>query len=188
MNQYNKKGQTALIYAAGNGQTDCVTELINAGAEVNIEDNNNNIALQYAVHKGDDNCLKELLSESEIDHMDNSGFTALSLACAKGFTSCANLLLEAGADVNIVTKNDTTALIEAATWDHPDCLQLLIDAGADVNFITPKYAALSTAALHANHRCVEKLLSAGAQCERATHQASHCGCSVSANRSVQDIF
>ena len=163
VNKYNKKGQTALIFAAGNGQTDCVTELINAGADVNIVDNNEKgIALQYAVCKGDVNCLKELLSRSEINHTNDFGFTSLSLACAKGFTSCANLLLEVGADVNIITKNDTTALIEAATWDHPNCLQLLIDAGADVNFMTPKYTALNIAALHANHRCVKKLLSAGA--------------------------
>ena len=43
------------MFATGNGGKDYVIELINLGADVNISVNNNDIALQYAVCKGDDN-------------------------------------------------------------------------------------------------------------------------------------
>ena len=47
--------------------------------------------------------------------------------------------------MNVINSEDSTALMEAASWDHVDCVQRLLDAGADVNFAT---------AFHANHRCV----------------------------------
>ena len=70
---------------------------------------------------------------------------------------------------NSGAETHNSALIEAATWDHFENLQLLIDARADVNipirdwyFRYPLSSALSRAASHANYRCVEKLLSSGA--------------------------
>ena len=94
-----------------------------------------------------------------INSTDESGFTALSLACAKGFTSFASLLLEAGADLNIITVKDTTALIEAATWDRLDCAQLLIEGGADVNFRTSICSTLYYSSIFSDLPWVNKLLS-----------------------------
>ena len=169
MNQLNLVGQTSLILAAAYGHESCVIELIKAGADVSIMDKHNAIALQYAAHGGKDEYLKELLILSDINHTDDCDLTALLLACERGSPKCVDLLLKAGADVNIVSVRHTTALVEAATWDHLECVQLLIDARAGVNFRTSTYSvelALNKAASYANHKCVEKLLSAGANVNR----------------------
>ena len=68
---------------------------------MNMVDRHNAIALQYAAHEGEDECLKELLPLSYINHTDDYGLTALSLACEKGFPECVDLLIKAGADVDI---------------------------------------------------------------------------------------
>ena len=77
------------------------------------------------------------------------------------------VLLKAGANVNIPIKDKSTALMEAATWDHLECVKLLLAAGADVNFATPESSALHLAAANANHRCVDALLSSGADVNNA---------------------
>ena len=41
--------------------------------------------------------------------------------------------------MNMKTTYETTALMEAATWDHLDCVQLLIDTGADVHYRTSDF-------------------------------------------------
>ena len=55
-------------------------------------------------------------------------------AC-NGNRQCVKGLIAAGANVNTVNKNDTTALICAALNGHENCVNDLIEAGADVNTI-----------------------------------------------------
>ena len=122
-------GATPLMHAAGNGYIQCVKELIAAGADVNMVDENNTVALHYAAFNGEDECLAELLTTSNINHTNSNGFTALSRACRSGFPKCVEVLLKAEANVNILIKDKSTALMEAATWDHLECVKLLLAAG-----------------------------------------------------------
>ena len=46
---------------------------------------------------------------------------------------CLELLIQAGADVNMSAEYGDNALIQAVTWAHKKCVQLLIEAGANVN-------------------------------------------------------
>ncbi len=74
------------------------------------------------------------------------GLTALVLTAREGDSESANLLLEAGADVNQVTEYGWTPLLTATNNRHYTLASLLIDWGADVNLAnkgawTPLYLA-----------------------------------------------
>jgi len=96
-------GNTALIYAALYGREECVKTLLDAGANKDAED---------TVSRGDD----PLIMVDDPSHGDSQGGdTALILAAWKGHEGCVKLLVEAGADRSIKTKQGLTALDCAST-------------------------------------------------------------------------
>ena len=65
--------------------------------------------------------------------MNNSGpYTPLYVACEKGLTNTAHLLINRGADLH-TTRSWKTPLLVACENGHTEAAQLLIDSGADVN-------------------------------------------------------
>ena len=168
VNHISSNKSTALMCAAAQGREECVTELIRAGADVNMVDENNENALHYAAYNDEVECLGKVLTTLNINHTNSNGLTALSSACQRGFPKCVDLLLKAGANVNIPVKDKSTALMEAATYDYLECVKLLLTAGADVNFTTSEWSAIHLASANANHRCVDALLSAGADVKNTT--------------------
>ena len=72
--------------------------------------------------------------------------------------------------MNITNEDKCTALMCAAGWDYLECVKMLLDAGADVNFTRPEWpwSALHYASSTVNHRCVDALLSTGANVNKAT--------------------
>ena len=64
-----------------------------------------------------------------IDH----GSTALTQAAYFGSSSCVNMLLQAGANVNATDNEGHTALFISSTQAHVSCTAILLQAGARVN-------------------------------------------------------
>ncbi|XP_046582993.1 uncharacterized protein LOC124290327 [Haliotis rubra] len=63
-----------------------------------------------------------------------TGDTPLHIAAAIwGSTECVDLLLKAGADVNVQNNTGDTPLHVPTGWGCPDCVDVLLKAGADVN-------------------------------------------------------
>ena len=62
-----------------------------------------------------------------------TGSTPLMHATEQGSCDVVNILIEAGADVNMCDKVGITALMIAASHGDEDCVRTLIAAGADVN-------------------------------------------------------
>ena len=61
------------------------------------------------------------------------GQTALFNAVSEGSVQCTDMLLKAGADVNITDNWGRTALFEALKRSSVKCIDMLLKAGSDVN-------------------------------------------------------
>ena len=88
---------------------------------------------------------------------------ALMYASKNGHTTCVKLLLEAGADVNLKDRDDSTALMYGATNGYDDCVELLLKAEADVNTKDrDDMTALALATSNGHAGCAKLLQEAGA--------------------------
>ena len=100
-------------------------------------------------------------ARADVDNYNDNGYTALMAAARGDHVKCVKLLLQAGADVNLYTNDNSFTAIQCAKSE--ECLELLIQAGADVN-ITYSYEAypLISCARRRKPKMVEMLLNAGA--------------------------
>jgi tetratricopeptide (TPR) repeat protein len=87
--------------------------------------------LQKAVKKGDIKKVTELLDKGAKINEWNYG-TPLIMAASTGRLEIAKLLIERGADLNMIGQNGWTALGCAAAEGHSEIVDLLISKGADV--------------------------------------------------------
>ena len=96
------KGTTALVYAAYQGNVDCVRRLIRAGADVNNDSKSNgNTPLVAAVTTQNIEGVKELIKAgSDLNIPDSDGKTALMIASTQGKDSCFTTLIKAGAEIS----------------------------------------------------------------------------------------
>ncbi len=88
--------------------------------------------LQKAIKKGDIKKVTELLDKGANINEWNYG-TPLIMAASTGRLEIAKLLIERGADLNMIGQNGWTALGCAAANGHVELIDLLISKGADVN-------------------------------------------------------
>lgn len=74
---------------------------------------------------------------SILTYMDNYRDASLICACKYGHVEAVRLLLDRGADPNILTSsinhNSNTRLIYASSYDHPEIVLLLLEYGANPN-------------------------------------------------------
>ncbi|XP_070575120.1 ankyrin repeat domain-containing protein 35-like [Ptychodera flava] len=79
----------ALCIASHRGNTNLVTKLIDAGADVTAKTPNGRTALHIAAAQGKNNCVEILLNRgAKIDDPDENGQTPLTIAAAWGHKSC----------------------------------------------------------------------------------------------------
>jgi len=88
----------------------------------------------------------------------------LMYAAREGKIDAARLLLDAGANVNEVDKNDISPLFMAISNNHPDMARFLIDKGANINAKdwygrTPLFAAVEMRNADMDYRTFELLQS-----------------------------
>jgi len=90
----SQHGQTALMLAVSHGRLDMVTLLQEAGADINIRDEDGSTALMCAAEHGHTEIVKLLLQHPDINlaATDNDGLTALSVAMEAGHRDIGVLL------------------------------------------------------------------------------------------------
>ncbi|XP_036964750.1 BCL-6 corepressor isoform X1 [Acanthopagrus latus] len=79
-------------------------------------------------------CLENRVCE--VNHRDYAGYCALHEACARGWLSIVQHLLEYGADINCSAQDGTRPIHDAVENDHLDVVRILLSYGADPTLAT----------------------------------------------------
>uniref|UniRef100_A0A0G4HY28 Uncharacterized protein n=1 Tax=Chromera velia CCMP2878 TaxID=1169474 RepID=A0A0G4HY28_9ALVE len=135
--------RTALMRAAYNGHTEIVRLLIEAKANLDLQDKRGRTALISASEAGHTEIVHLLINaKAELDRLSftpdeysllrDGQETALIRASSKGHTDIVRLLIDAKADINAKSESGT-ALLRAASRSSEEIVRLLLEAGADVN-------------------------------------------------------
>lgn len=125
-------------FAALNGHVSILEILIEANANINLLNQDGEIALITAASNGHAECLRALLATKEskdgIDLVSGGVNALLTHAATFGHVGCVKALVEYGANIDFQDHdNHLTALMRAAYHQHWDCVEYLIGAGANIN-------------------------------------------------------
>ncbi|MCU0436929.1 MAG: ankyrin repeat domain-containing protein [Raineya sp.] len=97
------------------------------GGDLNVRNQKGYNLLILAVYNNQPETVKWLIDNKIlVDNQDDAGNTALMGACFKGNADMVRLLLEKGANPNILNKNQANALFFAATFGHEGIVKLLL--------------------------------------------------------------
>ena len=124
--------------------------------------------LHDAVQNNDANTVNELLNQGADVNEKHFSRTALLVASSQGRVEMVTLLLDRGADVNLVSPQHGTALTVASYKGHVEVAKLLLDRGAEVDLIpSGGWTALSYAAYWGNTDVAVLLMARGADINKA---------------------
>ena len=172
VNELHSNGGSALLEAATGGQGEAMKFLLERGAKADLIDEDGVTPLHAVTSKGDYEGtvalmeqLKKIYNEKElVEHVNlpsHSGGTAVMFAAAEGHPKCTQLMIDYGANVDMIATatpdyleklakmiedgtvdpnedphvDGVTGVHVAAEEGHLDCVNLLIAAGADVTVL-----------------------------------------------------
>ena len=129
------KSNTALIVASEGNALSVAAELVSRGANVNAENFLGKRALGFFSAHGNRAAVEKLLSKNaEIEYVDATGDSPLSLAVKRGHGGIVDLLIRGGGGGKV-----DSLLFEAAIRGDLRIVKLLVAAGANVN-VSPENA------------------------------------------------
>ncbi len=121
-----------VLKAAAEGMQRLIHCLINAGADLETEDNDGNTALHISVKKGHESVVRTLLQRGiDVNIRGSCNCTPLMTASEAGQHRIVKLLVRSGAGLNLQDSWKRTALMLAARRGHTGLLCDLLEAGAD---------------------------------------------------------
>ncbi|XP_031268815.1 serine/threonine-protein phosphatase 6 regulatory ankyrin repeat subunit C isoform X2 [Pistacia vera] len=125
-------GATALHHSAGIGNIELLTYLLSKGVEVDSQ-SDSGTPLVWAAGHAQQEAVKVLLEHHANPNAETEdNITPLLSAVAAGSLACLELLIKAGANVNIIA-GGATPLHIAADIGSTEIIECLLKAGADPN-------------------------------------------------------
>ncbi|CAJ0808136.1 hypothetical protein LMG19083_04661 [Ralstonia psammae] len=160
----NPDGNSALHYAAEDGQVGVVDWLIAAGADLRAATQHGSTALHWAANGGYVEMVDRLLkADADPRAANQDGDTALHWAVGSGRVAIVDRLLTAGADPKAANQNGSTALHWAARGGYVAIVDRLLNAGADPHAANQDGNTALHLAIGSGHDAVvNRLLMAGA--------------------------
>ena len=180
-------GETVVMTAARSGATSVVEQLLAAGADPNVGAARGQTALMWATAQGHSAVVEMLLAydadvhartdvwselhktdPQQASHADyqvwiqQGGNSPLMFAARAGDRASVELMIGAGADVNVESAYGISATTLAAHSNHDDVVETLLRSGAAPNAAKGGYTALHAAILRGNETAVRSLLHHGA--------------------------
>ena len=156
---------TGLMRASSIGHIEIIELLINAGADVNAQNEESATALIEAsyIHNNLEVIRLLINAGANVNAQDYDGNTPVIIASKRGNLGLLGLLINADANVNAQDYDGNTPVIIASKMGNIELLDLLINAGADPN-IQNNYSdtALTNAIIINNTEMVKLLLKSGA--------------------------
>ncbi|KAF3701225.1 Ankyrin repeat and SOCS box protein 2 [Channa argus] len=154
------------MLAIRRGDVDAINDLATSAPQCLLLGNQNEYTpLHEAAFRGQKECLKALLRvhPGSVDKRTLEEDTALLIAVCLEHLSCAQCLLEAGADPDISNKSKETPLYKACEFENVDMVRLILSYGATVNQRCGQgWTALHQAVSWGNIEICEILIRAGA--------------------------
>lgn len=148
------RDQTALMWAVAQGHVNVARVLIAHGADVQARAR----VSRARINRANPNDITAAM----VGDVSQGGSTPLLFAARHGDAQVADVLLAAGADVNDMAPDGTSALTMAVHGGHTALARLLLDRRANPNIIGSGYSALHAAVLRGNLDVVSALLQHGA--------------------------
>lgn len=131
----DRAGRTALHFAALEKNLETVRVLVGLGADIQAFDDTGSNAIFYAAKNDDVEMLKFFVANGADLNKKSPQFdaSALHVAALHGSIAAADLLLGQGADINAVSTDRCTPLVNAMHGGHLAMAKYLVSKNADIN-------------------------------------------------------
>ncbi|KYR00048.1 ankyrin repeat-containing protein [Tieghemostelium lacteum] len=118
---------TPLHNACANGSLPLVELLVRSGANINTCDEEGDSPCHYAIRESQDQVLEFLINQckANVNASNDEGESLLHLACGLGELKSTQVLLRAGAQINLRDECGQTPLCEAKNNNHCQIVDLL---------------------------------------------------------------
>lgn len=132
-------GERALAAAANEGHLEVARLLIDAGADVDLDDGSGETALVNAARAGHLDILRLLIDAgADLNAAGMYGLNGIMWASRWDNPKAVQMLVDAGADVDRTDDDNESALIHAIRNDDAESFRILLEGGADVSICSKR--------------------------------------------------